>query len=117
MENTLCLEERTVGFFLKRTDNVTCYGPAARENIIPVVGQDDYTILRDNVPHGGVLEHPQKEPYINLVERNPFLGLTGEEAYTIHRFLLQTSADDFSLRTGLITYAGAPGEYGIYPFF
>ena len=55
-----------------------------------------------------------------LLSRNPFLGLQGEEAYAIHIFLKSVVKANHSLRTGLITFSGSTteGEYqGVWPIF
>ena len=117
MANALSLEERTIVFFLTQTNNVTCYGRAARENVIPFLYEErDYQQLRETFPEG------------ELLSRNPFLGLEGEEAYAIHIFLksvvkanhyLRTKANH-SLRTSLIIFSGSTTEgeqQGVWPIF
>ena len=99
MANLLSLEERTIGFFLTQTDNVTCYGQAARENVIPFLYEEgDYQQLRKTFPEG------------ELLSQNPFLGLPGEEAYLIHTFLKYVVKANYFLCTGLITFVGSPVE-------
>ena len=118
MANLLSLEERTIGFFLKSTNNVTSYGPILEERkwIIPLLSMpEDYDFLRQ--AQNSQLEHPTEPAYIHFVQRNPFLGVRGEQAFAIHQVLkMATEKAPYFLSQGLVSYAQSP-RGGYFSFF
>ncbi len=115
MASSLSLEERTIGFFLMQTDNVTCYGNADGKRVIPFLCEGDYALLRQ-VRDGLNLESPTTALCRGLVQRNPFLGLSGEQAYAIHEALGYVVQSAYSMAHGVIVFAGARPS-GYFSFF